>query len=423
MYSLDLTTWKENAEAEIITSSPRAIYSSGKNELWISSWNGACILYNTLHKTIERTFFNHYHDKSALSGNIKNIYYDKSGNYWFCSTEGISIFHPKNQQYKYSLLVKNSGILCGVDIADGRIIFSTLDGLLVYDPVSGASRYFTIPGIDNKKIKTLTALTDTLIAGTGDMAVYYDLKKHTVIRRVDFNGTAQFILKDAKSSLWIGTWGRGLYKSVNNTLLHFDANDSTFKGLLKNSLVCATLGSKDDLWIGYNGGGGFAKYDYKNNRFINYRITVSLDLQNNVSNTVTALEEDSKGNLWIGTYGGGLYYFDVKTNKYSIYLQSDGLLSNFINKLVIANRHLWISTSNGINYMLLPSGKIQKLNIDFVFPSDDVVNSGFKTTDGLLYFFCGNKILCIDPARFFSPHTNSKLLISSFKVFGHEVFF
>lgn len=422
LYSLNLATLKEKLDAKIIINSPKALYTGSNHELWISSWNSSGILYNILDKTIDSTFFNRHHDKSALSGNIKSAYLDKSGNYWFCSTEGISILNSQHQRYKYFILDKNQGIVCGVATNKNKIIFSTQEGMIEYEPLSGSYKNFTIPGIDNKKIKTLTLLSDTLIAGTDKQAVYFDIKKHTVISRISFDGTAQFIIKDNANNLWIGTWGKGLYRYDNKKLIHFDANTSAANGLLKNSLVCATTGQAKNLWIGYNGGGGFAKYDYSTQRFINYKINLSSYLKNNVSNTVTALEEDSKGNVWIGTYGGGLYYFDTKADTFSMYLQSDGLLSNFINKLIIADDHLWISTSNGINYMQLPSGKIEKLNIDFIFPSDDVVNSGFTTNEGVLYFFCRNKILKIDPSVFFSSQEKSKLVISSFKVFDTEVF-
>ncbi len=213
--SLDLTTFAEKNESKIIVNSPRAMYADKQNKLWISSWSAPSILYNPLNNIIDSTFFKPYHDKSAVSGNIKSIYLDNTGNYWFCSTEGISIFNPRKQQYKYSILNNNQKIVCGVSTKDRNIIFSTSDGMVKYDPGSGVSTPFTISGIDNKKIKALAILNDTLAAGADDVTVFYDLKKKREIRRVFYDGTAQFIVEDHKNILWIGTWGKGLYKYDN----------------------------------------------------------------------------------------------------------------------------------------------------------------------------------------------------------------
>jgi ligand-binding sensor domain-containing protein len=418
LYCLDLVTSSTTYKNTIPLNAVTGMHVEGNN-VWLKQTDKNAICYNIVTGKTDSTMFLQKHDKSALSGLLSHIYKDRFNNYWFSSHEGISILNASKQQYEYFSLDEKNSILCAVEPASSQLILATAKGLIFFDASTGQQQPLLIPVLNNKVIKTLEMFNDTLIIGCDRQLVYYDWKEKKVVHSLQIDGTPQFIIVQQPNT-WIGTWGRGLYRLKGNQLQHFTSDTLPQFSIAKKSLVCGTATPSGKLLIGHNGGGGYSAFDFNHEQFNNYKIKVSEQLQQTVSNTVTALLEEDAGNLWIGTYGGGLYHFDAKKKSYTMYLQSDGLASNFINKLFVANGSLWVSTSNGINYIELSTKRIGAVDINFVFPSDDVANSGIKTKDGKLYFFCSNKFIRLDPSLSFQTYEQA-LLVSNFKVLDKEV--
>src|SRR5206468_357918 len=133
--------------------------------------------------------------------------------------------------------------------------------------------------------------------------------------------------------------------------------------------------------------------------------------------------EEAGGNLFLGTYGGGLYYFDRSTGRFTGYMQSDGLHSNFINAIFAdKENNLWISTSAGLNYFNRKEKQILRLPIDMALISDDFLPNGYKTRDGQFFFFSQNNIVSVDPDKFNADSKqNLQLVVSSIKIFDDEI--
>jgi signal transduction histidine kinase len=98
------------------------------------------------------------------------------------------------------------------------------------------------------------------------------------------------------------------------------------------------------LWIGTYGNGLWQIPDLQRSPFVAKHYTVKEGL---ASNQIRSLLEDADGTLWIGTFGGGLNsYHNGQFRKYGA---RDGLLGDNISDVEDDNRgDLWLSTTRGI---------------------------------------------------------------------------
>ncbi len=415
--SMDLNTWQERQEAHLPLPEIRRIFADDRGNIWLYFRNRDAVIYNIVNKTTQESFFEKYHDKSALSGLLNDIYIDKERNYWFSSNEGISIYGKNSRKYKYYNLPANTGIICGVWKNPRQLILSVADGLYEFSHEENRFSPLRLYGVPRERISTLEISGDTLILGMKQKVILYHLPGKKILRELPIDGTPWFFIRQG-SVLWTGTWYAGLYRhDLNrNAPQHYTGNSDSLR---YKYLVSGAGSASGGIWIGYNAGYGFSHL--RDGKFEHYRIAMDSTLRHTVSNTVTSLEEDRYGNLWIGTFGGGLYHFRRDENRYEMYLQSDGLQSNFINKTLLAGDTLWVNTSNGISYIPLATRKVHSVDMEMIFPSDDVHNSALRSPDGTLWFFCENKILSVVPGAGNISPSPTLLMVSRFKVLNREI--
>lgn len=144
---------------------------------------------------------------------------------------------------------------------------------------------------------------------------------------------------DVEGDLWIGTANSGLIRLKDRTIRMYTTSDG-----LPGEVVMSVLTSHDGtLWAGSNCG-GLSRFDGQHFRTYNEKDGLS-------NSCVWSLAEDSKQNLWIGTWGGGLYRF--RDGHFTQYSTTQGLPSVAVLGIVAArDGSLWIATTEGLSHML-----------------------------------------------------------------------
>ena len=176
------------------------------------------------------------------------------------------------------------------------------------------------------------------------------------------------ILKDKQENIWIATSGGGLYKLTQNNFQHFDRNSG-----LRGNRIYAVHNKKDEIWIS-SSEKGITKIDslgispiFEDNGYLNTKVK-----------TITSDEYD---NVWVGTEGKGILIFKRKYIEMDSLEQEskfdalnkdifpdyvletdtltidDDLTSNFIKKIVVQGRSVWVATySSGIIELIYGKG-------------------------------------------------------------------
>lgn len=293
---------------------------------------------------------------SKIDKNIRSIFQDKKGNYWF-GTNGVGVYRYDGKtlvQFTEKDGLSNNQVQSIQEDKFGNIWFGT--GLFGVSRFDGKS-FITLTNKENLQLNTnpdsdwKIEPNDLWFYAGGGVYRYngtsiaylpldnsksspYNLSRYAVYS----------ILKDKKGNLWFGTQAQGVCYYDGKTFTWF-----TEKGLLGPAVLGLFEDSKGNIWIGNNGAGLF-RYDGKS--LINF--TEEKGLSNNefrvsgksVSGTLAriyAINEDNNGNLWIGTVDAGVWKYDGKN--LINYTTKDGLTSNAVNTIYKDNNgELWFGT-------------------------------------------------------------------------------
>jgi ligand-binding sensor domain-containing protein len=294
----------------------RSIFQDSKGNYWFGTNGAGVYRYDT--KTLTQ-----FTIKAGLADNqVINIQEDELGNIWFGSGAfGISKFDgTKFTTYSNHLKITN-GTEADWKSKNNDLWFYAGAGVFRYSNPTLDYLPFISPS-NNSKIKDPFSLSR--------FSVYC-------------------ILKDKKGNVWFGTQAEGVCKFDGEKLTWFKE-----KGLAGPAVLGLFEDSKGNLWFGNNGAGLF-RYDGK--ILLNFTEEKGLGnvdfIATGKSNPGTlarvyCINEDASGNIWVGTVDAGVWKYDGKY-MYN-YTTKDGLTSNSVNTIYKdKNEELWFGTDgNGI---------------------------------------------------------------------------
>ncbi len=300
---------------------------------------------------------------SKIDNNIRSIFQDKKGNYWFGTNaagvyryDGITLI-----QYTVSDGLSDNQIQSIQEDELGNLWFGT--GLF------GVSKF------DGKKFTTFTHNEVLLLNNKTNINSYSELKSlwfyagggaffyednkliYLPIGKTDTDiktsqnspkNLSRFsvytLLKDSKGNLWFGTQAAGVCRYDGNSFTWF-----TEKGLAGPAVLALFEDEKGNIWMGNNGAGLFC-YDGKT--LSNFSQEKKLDNPNfqlageekpGTLARIYSINQDNNGTLWIGTVDNGVWFYDRK--KITNYTSKDGLTSNAINTIYKDNNgEMWLGT-------------------------------------------------------------------------------
>lgn len=300
--------------------------------------------------------------------NIRSIFQDKKGNYWFGTNDsGVFRYNGKIlEQFSEKDGLSNNQVQNIQEDHLGQLWFST--------GVFGVSKF------DGKKITTWSKKENIgtfsftskdwkieksdlwFYAGGGvyrlqqDSLVYIPLHnpenqtKEAPNSPFSLNSYGVYsILKDTKGNIWFGTQAQGVCRYDGKSFSWL-----TEKGLRGPAVLSIFEDSKGNIWFGNNGSGLF-KYDGKSlihvtkeNGLMDTSFPVSGKSLPGTLSRIYTINEDNYHNIWIGTVDNGVWRYDGKD--FLQYTTKDGLSSNAVNIIYKDQKgDLWFGTdSHGI---------------------------------------------------------------------------
>ena len=350
--------------------------------IWAGTYFGGINYYPKPH-----TFFKKYFPKigeNSLSGNVvREIRQDNNGNFWIGTEDaGLNKLDVTTGKFTHFQPTGNKG----------SISYSNIHGLLVNG--------------DELWIGTFEHGLDVMNIKTGKVIRHYvGSDKNLLISNFIY-----CIYQTEDGQIMIGTT-RGIYA--------YNKDQDAFNPLpnipLHNWYTSILKDKYGTIWAG-TFGNGVNYLDTKTQQSGNLRFDAK-NKNSLGSDRVNCIFEDSNGELWIATEGG-LCKYNRKTKDFRRYTTVNGLPSNFtISILEDAEKKLWISTTKGLVRFDLSSEVIQVYTKANGLLTDQFnFSSGFKDSDGKMYFGSAKGMISFDPVEFKQTLFTPQVYITGFQV-------
>ncbi|HVU83848.1 MAG TPA: two-component regulator propeller domain-containing protein, partial [Puia sp.] len=398
-------SWENHIQVhKIIRQSPGTYWFGTEDGLYIHDFTTGSS------QQIQKQYANPY---SIDDNVITDFYIDREGGTWVGTFFGGINYYSKqlNRFRKYFPLPGRnsiSGNLVHEICTDrkGNLWIGTEDaGLNKLDKKTGYIKHF-MPGsgkgsISYSNIHGLLVNGDELWIGTYEHGLdVMDLKTEKVIRHYEkgekpHSLSSNFIVtlyKTSEGDILVGTW-TGLYKydkrNDNFVLMpYFNRQAQAIHEDETGTLWVCSYGNGVYFYNAKTGLKGSFKYDPKN--------TNSLS-----NNYVNNLFEDSRKNIWFCTESG-LCRYDYKEKKIIRSSAEPVLRDNQVFRVMEDNRGmLWVSTSKGLINLNPVNGQTKSFNTGNGLLSDQFnYNSACKDEDGTMYFGTVKGMIGFNPAGF-----------------------
>ncbi len=455
--------------------------------LWLGTKDSGVSLFNLKYKTFKQFNHNDLDPLSLGSDVVRCIIHDKEGRIWIgCSNGGLNLFNSKNNSfYHYQNDPENPTSLSQTTITS--LFQDKQQNLWVGTHRGGVNLYAPHANLFNlyqeKSDKTTISYSDVktfcqdhngnIWVGTdGGGLNLFNRKTKTFYRyyydplnpKSISSNAVMDIYEDSHFNIWINTFGGGLnlFDSNKGTFYRFkhDKNDKwsissnfgqksfedseghlwvgtyygglnlldlkthKFRRIIKDPDGITSISGKNivtinedkvgNVWFGTDDG-GLNSYNLKTKRFYHYfnKEVTSPDFR--------VIFNDSKGRLWVGQLG--LYLFDYKLNKFSLYTNKGGLSNEFI-RGITQDKHgkLWISSNNGIVRFNPDDYSVKKFNVmDGLQGLEYEPNAYMKANDGEMFFGGTKGLNTFDPDKIKSNRFIPPVYITNFQIFNKEI--
>jgi ligand-binding sensor domain-containing protein/signal transduction histidine kinase len=298
-----------------------ALFKDRAGAMWISSYKELC-KFEFENNSWKKTFKIDYKTQPDAYF-ITSITEDINGNIW-CGSSNSGLFNidvKSNTINHFKHELKNSAsIICNSITA---LFCDKMGNLWI-----GTSIGLDLMNLQNKKLQ------------------------HFIYNEYDPNCLAdnyvKYIYEDNNRNIWIGgnSAGLSIYSVLKFRFPHEKKMSGNPNSLIDNFVKAFFEDKTGKLWVGtQNGLDVFDPFSGNYKHYLNY-----LDKHNNLSNNITSILEDRNGILWIGTNEAGLYRYDGKLSKMTVFMpkkyDEHAIIDNHISAIYEdAEGDIWIGTA------------------------------------------------------------------------------
>lgn len=277
---------------------------------------------------------------SLQANEILSLHEDRNGNLWVGTGGGsLSLFDRKKDRFIHFPSNTNqnaigSNVIRGICSDEaGKIWIAHYSGVNILDPETG--RISPLPPLPGRTGPSSIQSGNFIIKdhkgniwiGTDEGAFQYNPANHSFRHFAHFaednaslsHNHVNAIAEDQKGNIWIGTSdGLSLLRPGSNGFVNFKHSKDN-NGTLSSNLINSIADDGEQLWIGT--GAGLDILDSKTGAITRY----GLDYRNIHSLTgqaVRTIYMDRQGGYWLGTVRGGIDKYDKNLNLFDLVLSN-----------------------------------------------------------------------------------------------------
>lgn len=363
---------------------------------------------------------------ALASGIILSVFEDAEGSLWVgTESDGLSQLKDK----KFTTYTTREGLSSDLvksvyEDRRGNVWVGTYGGGLNLLRDGRVTTYTTKDGLPSNIVLALFDDAEgDLWVGTPDGLSRLRAGKFTTYTSADGlpNDFVRSIYSDAEGSLWVGTRG-GLARIRDGEFETYTTAD----GLPNDFVGTIYEDARGQIWVGTLGGlSRFAE-----GKFTSYTTRDGLS-----DDVVISIYGDAQGRLWIGTNGAGLNL--LEGGKFTSFTTRDGLPNDVIYRILEDGRgRLWMSCNKGVFRLSkdeledFAAGRTHSLSPVIYGTADGMTTrecsggghpSGWRASDGRLWFSTIKGVATIDPERLASNDQPPPTAIEQFRVDGETV--
>ncbi len=412
----------------------RDMFQFSQNELGIGTESGLFI-YDFVSNTYQHLQEN-ADDPYAIANNaIYSLWKDTEGGIWVGSYFGGVNYLP-NQPAKFEKYypITNTNSISGrrvreiIGNGDGKLWIGTEDASLnLFDPKTG--KFEQIPvgegtqELSYRNVHGLAKQGDSVWVGTFTGGVNIIDTKTGKINKIN-SGTPGFeltnddifsLLSDSKGRVWLGTPG-GLYR--------YEKQKKKFRKFeeFKNYFVYALLEDHSgNIWAGtYND--GLFRLNPETEELTQFQPEPGIS-SSIPHKTVIDVFEDSNQTIWIATTGGGFAKFDDKNQSFKSYSLVNGLPASTYFKILEDNKgDLWLTSNKGlVEFNPKTEAFVLYDEKSGLIPSPFNYRSGHKAEDGTLYFGSQGGMISFHPEMIETSNFQPEIVFTGIQLFNEEI--
>ncbi len=392
------------------------------NDIWIGSESGIHI-YN-LETGFKKALQMVPTDPYSLSNNaIRFLCRDREGGVWAGTFYGgVNYLPQENKPFEKFYPTALPGSLSGNVVREiradpyGNIWIGTEDaGLIKMDPGTGvfSSYYGNNPSrVNSRNTQGLLIDNDDLWVGTYDNGIYVlNLKTENLRNHFTFKDPGNG-LKTNSFVTFLKTSGGTVYAGSISGLYRFNREGKSFS-LLENVVPDGFIHALYEdtngiIWIGTYGRGLY-RYD-ANSGICEQVITAGDDYGNMENDYITSIYEDKDHNIWFTTEGSGFSYVSAGTGAITSFIPGrDVEFAIYCAILQDSQGQIWITSTRGLLRYDPVSGKFAVYTRNQgLLGNAFSYNSAYQDKNGRIYFGMVNGLLAFNPAEIkentYNPH-------------------
>ena len=403
----------------------RTVYRDKSGMLWIGSWGGLYVC-NSFADLQSGNYKLLTHSNSELnsisSGQVMNVFQDKSGTLWIGTEEGINRFDPYQNQFQplSGEIINGLKEQTATDFSkwNGGILILTLSDGLLFKKDKKISRIFEkqMAAVANDKLYSL--LVDSkqniwagsfdgrlikigsvdqsvriyrqtgenvpvysiveaengllLLATAGGGLKYFNPKTEIFTADNGLGGDMQAneVFIDSEKNIWMATQSGIFRKNTVTNEINSYLPDNAEKDLTPNIFIDIQENDKGEIIVG--GRNGLYVYKSAANSF------VKKSFENGAPLWVTNIRKDSHQNLWLNLNFNRIAKLDVQTNELRIFYINNGIRTSAYNRrgfFIDENDELYISGIDKIYQFKTSTQMVNKFSPSPVFTKLVINNS------------------------------------------------